>query len=144
MFPQELPRRLVWMSSLWGEAVLDSFVGSGTMVKASLALSRYGMGYEIQPAFEPLIREKLGIHQPGLWSNSVRIEQRIIPIPPIVVIDPLLRIFVRSVPPNTSPQNPVPLPCYPDIDVHPHPDTKSRPTSIQTSLATHLTQLPYI
>ncbi len=103
MFPEELPRRLIRMFSLWGETVLDPFVGSGTTVKASLALGRYGIGYEIQPAFEPLIREKLGLHQPGLWSTSVRIEQRTISVPP-VTLKCGYRPFVADIRPPCAPE----------------------------------------
>ncbi len=59
MFPEELPRRLIRMFSFVGETVLDPFVGSGTTVKAALELGRNAIGYEIQPAFVPIIRQKL-------------------------------------------------------------------------------------
>lgn len=61
MFPEELPYRLIRMFSLPGETVLDPFLGSGTTLKVALELGRNGIGYEIQKAFLPLIREKLGL-----------------------------------------------------------------------------------
>lgn len=61
MFPEELPRRLIRMFSFPGETVLDPFLGSGTTVKVALELGRNGIGYEIQPGFVPIIREKLGL-----------------------------------------------------------------------------------
>ena len=62
MFPEELPRRLIRMFSFVGETVLDPFLGSGTTSLAALKLGRNSVGYEINPDFEPLIRERL---QPG-------------------------------------------------------------------------------
>lgn len=59
MFPDELPRRLVRMFSFAGETVLDPFLGSGTTAKVASELGRAGIGYEINPDFVPLIREKL-------------------------------------------------------------------------------------
>ncbi len=61
MFPEELPRRLIRMFSFPGETVLDPFLGSGTTVKVALELERNGIGYEIQPAFLPVIRQKMGL-----------------------------------------------------------------------------------
>jgi DNA modification methylase len=49
------------MFSLVGETVLDPFVGSGTTIKAALELGRNAIGYEVQPAYIPIIREKLNI-----------------------------------------------------------------------------------
>ena len=103
MFPEEVPRRLIRMFSFWGETVLDPFVGSGTTVKVCLELGRRGIGYEIQPAFEPIIRKKLGLEQPGLWSDSVRIEHRINPVSPV----PLwcaYRPFVSDIRPTCAPE----------------------------------------
>jgi len=59
MFPEELPRRLIRMFTFVGDTVLDPFLGSGTTVKAALELGRNAAGYEINAAFEDMIREKL-------------------------------------------------------------------------------------
>jgi site-specific DNA-methyltransferase (adenine-specific) len=59
MFPVELPRRLIRMYSFWGETVLDPFLGSGTTAAAAALEGRNSVGYELNPEFEPLIREKL-------------------------------------------------------------------------------------
>ena len=61
MFPEELPRRLIRMFSFPEEVVLDPFLGSGTTVRVALELGRNGVGYEIQPAFIPIIQEKLNL-----------------------------------------------------------------------------------
>ena len=60
MFPEELPRRLIKMFSFPGETVLDPFLGSGTTSLAAKNLGRNSVGYEINPEFIPLIRNKLG------------------------------------------------------------------------------------
>ena len=61
MFPEELPRRLIRMFSFPEEVVLDPFLGSGTTVRVALELGRNGVGYEVQPAFIPIIQEKLNL-----------------------------------------------------------------------------------
>ncbi|MDW8184894.1 MAG: DNA methyltransferase [Anaerolineae bacterium] len=83
MFPEELPYRLIRMFSFVGETVLDPFVGSGTTVRAALRLNRKAIGYEIQPAFEPILRQKLGLSEPSLLDPPVRILHRAQPLPPV-------------------------------------------------------------
>ncbi len=83
MFPEELPHRLIRMFSFVGETVLDPFVGSGTTVKVALALGRHAIGYEIQPAFVPVIRQKLGLHPPQLMPPPVTIIYRDAPVSPV-------------------------------------------------------------
>lgn len=83
MFPEELPRRLIRMFSFVGETVLDPFLGSGTTVKVALELGRNAIGYEIQPAFEPIIRQKLGITEDALFAPPVTIVYRKEFLPPV-------------------------------------------------------------
>jgi len=61
MFPVELPRRLIRMFSFAGETVLDPFLGSGTTVLAARELGRSSIGYEVNPDFLPVIRQRLGL-----------------------------------------------------------------------------------
>jgi site-specific DNA-methyltransferase (adenine-specific) len=61
MFPEELPRRPIKMYSFVGDTVLDPFLGSGTTTKVAASLYRNSIGYEINPAFLGVIKEKLGI-----------------------------------------------------------------------------------
>ncbi len=68
MFPVELPRRIIKMYSFWGETVLDPFMGSGTTAKAAAIMGRNSIGYEINPEFEPIIREKVGQDSGRLMS----------------------------------------------------------------------------
>ncbi|MFA7616129.1 MAG: DNA methyltransferase [Weeksellaceae bacterium] len=60
MFPEELPHRLIKMFSFPGEIVLDPFMGSGTTALAARKLNRNSVGYEINPDFIPIIKEKIG------------------------------------------------------------------------------------
>lgn len=60
MFPEELPRRLIKMFSFPNETVLDPFLGSGTTSLAAKNLNRNSVGYEINPEFIPIIKEKVG------------------------------------------------------------------------------------
>ncbi len=71
MFPLELPRRLILMYSFWGETILDPFAGSGTTLDAAEETGRNGVGYEINPDFEPLIRGKV---QPSLMGEGFGLE----------------------------------------------------------------------
>ncbi len=59
-FPEELPRRCIRLYSFVGDTVLDPFAGSGTTLKVARELGRNSIGYEINPAYELLIREKIG------------------------------------------------------------------------------------
>ncbi len=103
MFPEELPHRLIRMFSFVGETVLDPFVGSGTTIKVALALERHAIGYEIQPAFLPLIQQKLGLHPPPLMPLPVTIIRRDVPVPPV---DPPAhyRPHVQDARPQMDPQ----------------------------------------
>jgi site-specific DNA-methyltransferase (adenine-specific) len=60
MFPEELPRRLIKMFSFPNETVLDPFLGSGTTSLTAKNLNRNSVGYEINPDFIPIIKEKVG------------------------------------------------------------------------------------
>ncbi len=70
MFPEELPRRLIKMFSFVGENILDPFVGSGTTSLTAKNLGRNSVGYEINPKFIPVIKEKLEFHQKDLNGTT--------------------------------------------------------------------------
>ncbi len=63
MFPEELPRRLIKMFAFVNDTVLDPFAGSGTTSLAAKNLRRNSVGYEINPEFIPVIKQKLGAIQ---------------------------------------------------------------------------------
>ena len=66
MFPEELPEAFIRLYTYPGEVVLDPFLGSGTTAKVAHALGRKSVGYEINPAYLPLIRRKANIPCPEL------------------------------------------------------------------------------
>jgi modification methylase len=75
MFPPEIPRRLIKMYTFHNETVLDPFMGSGTTAFAAAQEGRNSVGYEINPGFEPVIREKLNCGQPSLFhDNDVHVQ----------------------------------------------------------------------
>jgi site-specific DNA-methyltransferase (adenine-specific) len=69
MFPEELPKRLIKMFSFAGETVLDPFLGSGTTALAAKNLNRNSVGYEINPNFIPIIRQKLGVDTQEIFEK---------------------------------------------------------------------------
>lgn len=70
MFPEELPKRLIKMFSFVGDTVLDPFAGSGTSNLAAKNLGRNSVGYEINPEFIPIIRQKLGANQMNFQNTN--------------------------------------------------------------------------
>lgn len=71
--PTELVRRCILAGSREGEAVLDVFLGSGTVGLVAEALGRRWLGIEIERAYEPLIRErtKQAAIYFDLWAKPV-------------------------------------------------------------------------
>ena len=59
MFPEELPARLIKMFSFPDETVLDPFMGSGTTAAVAKKLNRNSVGYEINPDFIPIIKDRI-------------------------------------------------------------------------------------
>jgi len=59
-FPEELPRRCIRLYSFVGDTVLDPFAGSGTTLKVARELGRNSIGYEINPNYKSIIRNKIG------------------------------------------------------------------------------------
>ena len=70
MFPEELPRRLIKMFSFVSETVLDPFAGSGTTSLAARNLDRNSVGFEINPEFIPIIKEKLEVNQKDIKGTT--------------------------------------------------------------------------
>lgn len=71
MFPEELPRRLIKMFTFVGDTILDPFLGSGTTTQAAKRLDRNSIGYEINEAFLPTIREKVGLAQKNIPPETI-------------------------------------------------------------------------
>ncbi len=70
MFPEELPKRLIKMFAFAGDTVLDPFAGSGTTNLAAKNLGRHSIGYEINPEFIPILKQKLGTNQKDIHDTS--------------------------------------------------------------------------
>ena len=58
------------MFSFAGETVLDPFAGSGTTLLAAKHLGRNSVGYEINRAFAPIIKDKLCSEQIDLFDEA--------------------------------------------------------------------------
>jgi site-specific DNA-methyltransferase (adenine-specific) len=70
VFPEEIPRRLTKMFSFVNDTVLDPFLGSGTTSVAAKKLERNSIGYEINPEFLSLIKDKLSIRQKTIFEDA--------------------------------------------------------------------------
>lgn len=60
-YPLSLINRLVRISTEPDDVVLDPFLGSGTTAESALTLGRKCIGYEINPDFRELLRDRLNI-----------------------------------------------------------------------------------
>lgn len=69
MFPEELPKRLIRMFSFVGDTILDPFLGSGTTSLAAKNLNRNSFGYEINPEFIPIVKEKLSVNENKIFEE---------------------------------------------------------------------------
>jgi len=58
-FPFEVPYRLIQMHSVYGDTVLDPFLGIGTTLAATIASGRNGIGVECDPSLLSTIRSAL-------------------------------------------------------------------------------------
>lgn len=72
-YPTELAYRLVRMFSFVGDLVLDPFLGTGTTTEAAMQARRSSVGYEIEPRYMGIVRNRfaqlrtgveLSFHQP--------------------------------------------------------------------------------
>ena len=70
MFPEEIPKRIIKMFSFPKENVLDPFLGSGTTSVVAKNLGRNSCGYEINPDFIPIIKQKLGANNKVLFDDA--------------------------------------------------------------------------
>lgn len=59
VMPEELARLCVLAGSKPGDLVFDPFAGSGTTLAVARSLGRPYLGIELNPAYEPLIQERL-------------------------------------------------------------------------------------
>ena len=62
-FPVELPRRLIDLYTFEGDVVLDPFLGSGSTVVAAERTARIGVGFDLDPNYVELARERVSAEQ---------------------------------------------------------------------------------
>ena len=70
-FPPELAYRLICMYSVYGDTVLDPFLGTGTTMLAAAALGRNSLGVESDRGLEKVIDETMR-RSPAYSSESAR------------------------------------------------------------------------
>jgi site-specific DNA-methyltransferase (adenine-specific) len=58
-FPVELPRRLIELYTFEGDVILDPFLGSGTTAVAALKTGRHFVGFELDPTYVNLARQRV-------------------------------------------------------------------------------------
>lgn len=66
VMPEELARRCIVAGSAVGDEVIDPFLGSGTVGRVAEAQGRRWFGVELQPDYEPIIRQRTA--QAGLLA----------------------------------------------------------------------------
>ena len=69
-FPLTLAERLVRMFSFVGDTVLDPFMGTGTTNLAASKWGRNSIGFEIEPAYFQMARQRLMAQSSGLFSGE--------------------------------------------------------------------------
>jgi site-specific DNA-methyltransferase (adenine-specific) len=73
-FPIELPYRCIKLFSYVGDVVLDPFLGSGTTLLACRHTKRVGIGFEINPDYETIIKKHAKTELPKLSFFDERLE----------------------------------------------------------------------
>jgi len=58
-YPTKLAERLIKLFSFAGDTVLDPFVGTGTTMQAAINAGRNSIGYDIEPSYLKLAKERL-------------------------------------------------------------------------------------
>ena len=68
-FPVELPRRLIDLYTFEGDAVLDPFMGSGSTLVAAALTDRRGVGYDLDPEYVDVARERINVALARVWAH---------------------------------------------------------------------------
>jgi len=67
-FPMELATRLIHMYSVYGDTILDPFLGTGTTMLSAMLLNRNSVGFEIDHNFSSLIESR--VQSIPIFSNN--------------------------------------------------------------------------
>lgn len=65
-YPVKLAYRLIRMFSFVGDTVLDPFVGSGSTTEAAIQAHRSSVGYEVEPTYFELLKQRYSQIQDGV------------------------------------------------------------------------------
>ncbi len=71
-YPFFLPFRLINMYSVYGDTVLDPFLGTGTSTLAAITAGRNSVGYEIDKNFATPIKNRIGNELPNLNNYNLQ------------------------------------------------------------------------
>ncbi|RJX28432.1 MAG: site-specific DNA-methyltransferase [Dethiobacter sp.] len=71
-YPFLLPYRLINMYSVFGDTILDPFLGTGTSTFAAMACGRNSIGYEIDSSFSKSIHNKISGEILGLNNYNLQ------------------------------------------------------------------------
>lgn len=69
VYPEEMIKRIMKMSSYPGDLILDPFVGSGTTMRVAKILNRNSIGIEINPKYEKLVEKRVEPKKPTLQGK---------------------------------------------------------------------------
>ncbi|MBI00205.1 MAG: hypothetical protein CL467_06335 [Acidimicrobiaceae bacterium] len=71
-FPVELPRRLIDLYTYRGDLVLDPFLGSGSTLVAAVRAGRRGVGYDLDPEYVTLAKQRVADEHRRLEAGPAR------------------------------------------------------------------------
>jgi site-specific DNA-methyltransferase (adenine-specific) len=91
-FPVELPLRLIELYTYRGDVVLDPFIGSGSTAVASVRSERRFVGYDTDPTYVELARERVDLEKARDVSTVSRVALRTGTSEPSEVESPLARV----------------------------------------------------
>lgn len=73
-FPVELPRRLIELYTYEGDLVLDPFLGSGSTLVAAVRSGRRGVGFDLDPAYVEVARQRVAAERAALGDPALAID----------------------------------------------------------------------
>jgi site-specific DNA-methyltransferase (adenine-specific) len=74
-FPVELPERLIHLYTYVGDVVLDPFLGSGSTMVAAARTGRIGVGYDLDPAYVELAKQRVAAEQSTPSPNATTLSR---------------------------------------------------------------------